>query len=426
MRESQKLPSIELPSLELPSLAGAPWLAEHRVQRVFALLSAAGGEARVAGGAVRNALMGQPVGEVDFATTLTPDAVTAAAGKSGIKAVPTGIEHGTVTLVVEGIAYEVTTLRQDIATDGRHAVVRFGHDWTADAERRDFTMNALSVDAAGTVSDPVGGYPDLVARRVRFIGDADTRIAEDRLRILRFFRFHAVYGNGTPDPEALSAAVRARNGLRELSAERIGQEMRRIVVAPRAVEAAVLMQEVGILPVVLGGIGWLAGFAAAVAFQAAAGAAPAVPVRLAALACRVVEDAARLSARLRLANVERERILAALAAAPLFVPLPGERRARELLYRLGETGYRDGLIHARARDTTSDLAPWLEFYRLPERWTAPSFPLGGSDVIGAGVARGPIVGETLRAVEAWWIAGDFAADEAALRRRLQQILAAQQ
>jgi tRNA nucleotidyltransferase/poly(A) polymerase len=409
-----------------PSLTTAPWLKDPGVQRIFSLLATGGEEARIVGGAVRNALMGLPVGEIDFATTATPEAVTAAALAAGIKTVPTGIEHGTVTLVFEGNAYEVTTLRQDIATDGRHATVRFGRDWTADAERRDFTMNALSVDSTGAVHDPLGGYADLIARRVRFIGDADTRIAEDRLRILRFFRFHAHCGEGPIDPAGLGACVRARNDLRDLSAERVGQEMRRIVVAPRAVETVALMQETGIMPVVLGGVAYLAQFAAAVAFEGEVRAAPAVAPRLAALACRIAEDVARVSAALRLANVERARMFGALSAAQSFTPLPNARAGRALLYRLRAELFCDGLAHARAWHAEGDAASWRDLYDLPARWQAPAFPLTGRDVVGAGVSRGPAVGELLRAVEAWWIAEDFAPDEQALRRLLQQLLAAQQ
>jgi tRNA nucleotidyltransferase/poly(A) polymerase len=424
--ESEKLPSLELPSLELPSLSGAPWLAEPRVRRVFALLTAGGEEARIAGGAVRDALLGRPVGEIDFATTATPEVVMAAAAAAGIKAVPTGIEHGTVTLVVEGTAYEVTTLRQDITTDGRHAVVRFGRDWRADAERRDFTMNALSIDGDGILYDPIRGYPDLVAGRVRFIGGPDVRIAEDRLRILRFFRFNARYGQGAVDAAGLSACIRARNTLRDLSAERIGQEIRRIVTAPRAVEIATLMQESGILPVVLGGIAYLRQFDRAVRAETAAGAPSSAATRLAALSARVSEDIARISARLRLSNAERARMLATLAAAGQFAPFPDERAARRLLYRLGEEAFRDGVFQAFAWSYEPPGDAWKALYHLPDRWQPPAFPLGGRDVIAAGTARGPLVGEALRAVETWWIGEDFAPDEALLRRRLQQMIAAQQ
>ena len=409
-----------------PNLAAAEWPAAPAVRRVFAVLTAGGEEARIAGGAVRNALMGLAVGEVDFATTATPDKVIAAAAKAGIRAVPTGLDHGTVTLVVDGTGFEVTTLRQDIDTDGRHAIVRFGRDWDADARRRDFTVNALSVDAAGVVHDPVGGYPDILARRIRFIGDPDRRIAEDRLRILRLFRFHAQVGEGAIDAAGLAATMRGRDGLRELSAERIGQEMRRIVVAPRAAETVAIMQESGALPVVLGGVGYLAQFAAAVRFEAEVGAMATVAPRLSVLACRIEEDVLRVSARLRLANVERERMMATLAAAASVAALRDVRATRRLLYRLGAERFRDGVVHAFAWSGGADSAPSLDLYRLPDRWAVPAFPLGGRDVIGHGTPRGPQVGELLRAVEAWWIDQDFAPDEAALRRRLQQMLASAQ
>jgi tRNA nucleotidyltransferase/poly(A) polymerase len=410
-----------------PNLADAPWLAAEPVRRVFAALTAEGAEARIIGGAVRNALMGLPVGDIDFATTATPDEVERLAAKARIKVVPTGRGHGTLTLVCHGIPYQVTTLREDIVTDGRHAVVRFGTDWAADARRRDFTINALSVDAAGAVHDPLGGYADVVARRIRFIGNPDQRIAEDRLRILRFFRFNAEYGLGAVDADGLGAAMRSREALRELSRERVGAEMRRIVVAPAAVATVALMQEAGVLGVVLGGIGYVAEFARLAALEARLGRDAAVPLRLAALACRIAEDVTRLTARLKLANAERDRMLAALAAAADLAPPPGERRARLALYRHGAEAYGDGLLLAAvAAGARADDPAWAGLISLPKRWTPPRFPLAGRDVVGAGRLPGPVVGEILKALEAWWIDRDFAADEAALRARLQQMLAAQQ
>jgi tRNA nucleotidyltransferase/poly(A) polymerase len=406
-----------------PSLADAEWFNAPATRAIFALFAGGGGEGRVVGGAVRNALLGVPVADIDFATTLTPDRVAPLAEAAGMKVVPTGIDHGTVTLVTGGRAFEVTTLREDIATDGRHAVVRFGHDWTADAERRDFTVNALSVDAAGKVHDPVGGYPDIVARRIRFIGDADRRIAEDRLRILRLFRFHADYGAGDVDPPALAAAMRARAGLRDLSAERIGAEMRRIVVARGNVAAVTVMQEAGILPIVLGGIAYLAQFARAVRAARAAGAAPHPAPLLATLACRVEEDGMRVSERLRLANAERDRLLATIAAGASFAPFPDERAARRLLYRSGGEAFRDGVFHGFAWSTTPPADAWKNLYHLPDRWTPPGFPLRGRDIVAAG-AEGPAVGTMLRDLEAWWQEQDFAPDEAALRVRLAEMIAA--
>ncbi len=411
----------------LPNLAGAKWLTRPAAQRIFAALTADGHEVRIIGGAVRNALMGQAVREIDFATTATPDEVAALAAAAGLKTVPTGVDHGTLTVVVDGRGYEVTTLREDIETDGRHAVVRFGRDWTADAMRRDFTVNALSVDADGKVHDPVEGYADILGRRIRFIGDAGRRIAEDRLRILRFLRFSAEYGEEPVDEVGLLAAVRARDGLRELSAERIGNELRRLIVAPRAAEMISLMQDTGILGVVLAGVGYVGEFARFVRFEAAVGAAPQVAPRLAALAARIAEDVERITRRLRLTNAERDRMLAALAARGAFQPLPGQRAARASLYRLGEPAWRDGLGLAFAEATAPpEDAAWKALYDLPESWAVPRFPLSGRDVVGPLTPSGPGVGALLRSVEAWWIAQDFVPDELALRARLQQELAAAQ
>ncbi len=410
-----------------PSLAGADWLEAAGVRRIFAALNRDGDESRIVGGAVRDALAKQPVGDIDFATTALPEVVAARAAGTGLKAVPTGIEHGTLTLVADGTPYQVTTLREDVETDGRRAVVRFGRDWTADARRRDFTVNALSVGADGGVHDPLGGYADVIARRIRFIGDADQRIAEDRLRILRFFRFNATFGDGIYDPAGLSASIRGRDGIRALSGERIGQEMRRVILAPRGAEALALMQDSGILPVILAGVAYLGPLALTLAFEHAAGARPSVALRLAAAGCRVEEDAERLGERLKLTNAERGLMGAAVAAARR-VPLPGDdRAARRFLYDLGEETYRGAVALAFAwSGGTADAAAWADLYRLSERWRAPRFPLSGRDALGAGASHGPAVGTLLKQLEAWWIEADFAPDADVLRSRLQQMIAAAQ
>jgi len=410
-----------------PSLAGADWLEAAGVRRVFAALDRDGDESRIVGGSVRDALAGRPVGDIDFATTALPEVVAARAAEAGLKAVPTGIEHGTLTLIADGEPYQVTTLREDVETDGRRAVVRFGRDWTADARRRDFTVNALSVDAAGTVHDPLGGYPDIVARRVRFIGDADQRIAEDRLRILRFFRFNATFGEGGYDRDGLSASIRSRDGIRALSGERIGQEMRRLMLAPRGAGALGLMQDSGILPVILSGVAYLGPLGLVIGFEEAIKAKPWLALRLAALACRVEEDADRVAERLKLTNAERTLMRASVAAARR-APVPGdERAARRFLYDLREDAYRGAVALAFAwSGGTADAAAWAELYRLPERWPCPRFPLGGRDALGAGASHGPAVGAFLKQLEAWWLAEDFAPDAAELRSRLQQMIAAAQ
>ncbi len=407
-----------------PSLAGADWLETPAVRRIFDALGQ-DGETRVIGGAVRDALAGRPVGDIDFATTALPDRVTARAAEAGLKPVPTGIEHGTVTLVVDSVGYQVTTLREDVETDGRRAVVRFGRDWRRDAERRDFTVNALSVDAAGTVHDPLGGYADVLGRRVRFIGDADRRIAEDRLRILRFFRFNAQFAEGGYDDEGLRASIFARDGIRDLSAERVGQEMRRLVVAPRAAEALAAMQDGGVLPVILAGVAYVGPFARLVAFEDTVAAAPSVSLRLAAAGCRVEEDAERIADRLRLPNAERKAMREAVAAARN-APEPADlSAARRFLYERGDRVFRDAVALAFAW-SGGDAGEHARLYGLPEHWPVPRFPLSGRDVLSAGAGSGPAVGDLLREVEAWWIARDFTPDEAALRARLQAMIASSQ
>src|SRR3984957_20852720 len=250
-------------------LDDAPWLKSGPAARVLELLNADGEEARVVGGAVRNALLDLPVGEIDIATTAVPEEVTRRAKVASIKSVPTGIEHGTVTLVIDGHPLEVTTLREDIETCGRKAKVAFGRDWVRDAERRDFTINGLSVDAQGVVHDHVGGLDDLRARRVRFIGDPDARIAEDYLRILRFFRIHAGYGAGEPDRAGYLACIAGRAGLAGLSAERVRMEMLKLMVAPGAAGAVAAMAEGGLLLSIFGGVAYTGPFAAMIAAERA-------------------------------------------------------------------------------------------------------------------------------------------------------------
>lgn len=402
-----------------PSLAGAPWLAAPETRRLFAALVVDGDEARIVGGAVRDALLGLPVtGDLDVATTADPPVVMARAAAAGLKAVPTGIDHGTVTVIVDGRPFEVTTLRHDVETDGRRARVAFGRDWQADAHRRDFTINALSVGPDGHVYDAVGGYPDIVARRIRFIGDAQARIREDYLRILRFFRFHARFGTGAPDPEGLAAAMRLRAGLARLSAERVANEMRRLVVAPRAAETLVVMSDAGLLQPVLAGIAFLGRFARHAALVAAHG--PASPeMALAALAARLPEDVERLAARLRLANAERERMTAAVAcAADVARGDAGPAADRLRTWRCGRTGARDGLLLAWAEvGDPVDSARWSERLALVESF-APRFPVAGRDLMALGLAAGPALGRTLAALEERWIASDFALDRAALLKEL--------
>ena len=362
----------------------APWLTSGPAARVLGLLNGDGEEARVVGGAVRNTLLKIPTGDIDIATTALPDEVVRRARAAGIKSVPTGIEHGTVTLVVDGHPFEVTTLREDAETFGRKARVAFGRDWVRDAERRDFTINGLSVDADGVVHDHVGGLADIAKRRVRFIGDAGQRIAEDYLRILRFFRMHAAYGAGEPDRAGYLACIGGRSGLGNLSAERVRMEMLKLVVAEGALVAVTAMADAGLLLPIFGGVTYRGSFATMISAEAMLGLAPSPVRRLGALAVAVTEDARRVAARLRLTNAEA-KALDSMGHRWWRLAGMDEATARRRLYRLGEDHYRDRLLLAWARaggdrdSADHDAAYWREFAGLPQRWSAPKFPLKAAD-----------------------------------------------
>jgi poly(A) polymerase len=395
-------------------LTHAAWLREGALARLLAVLDRDGEEARVVGGAVRNALLGEPIDEIDVATTALPEEVTRRAAAAGFKPVPTGIEHGTITIVIDSRPFEVTTLREDVETYGRHAKVQFGRDWRADAERRDFTMNALSCRADGTVHDYVGGLGDLERRKVRFIGEPARRIAEDRLRILRFFRFHASYGFGPPDAQGLAACIAARSGLEQLSRERVRAELMKLLAAPHAVPTLAVMSESGLLEPVLGGIPDLAGFSNMAKAEAAIGAQADPVQRLGALAVRLPEDADRLRERLRLANAEHARLVS-MGADWWQVSPQNERAGRALLYRLGPERFVDRVLIAWARSLQGAHDPaWLALATLPLRWVAPVFPLKADDFIRRGVPRGPALGAALHEAEESWIAADFPADAGAI------------
>ncbi|MEI2383614.1 CCA tRNA nucleotidyltransferase [Breoghania sp. JC706] len=391
-------------------LTDAPWLTSASIRRVFEAVAMEGDEARVVGGAVRNTLMGEPVGDVDIATTALPEIVVKRAKAAGLKPVPTGMEHGTITVVSDGTPYEVTTLREDIETFGRHAVVRFSRDWRADAARRDFTMNALYADVDGAVHDPTGeGYADCLARRVRFIGDPHARIREDYLRILRFFRFHAHYGAGAIDASGLSAVVAARDGLRRLSAERVGHELRRILPAPHAVETVATMAESGIIEIALGGVVRLEDFAHLHHLKDFAVEAGNGILQLAALACFVAEDVDRLTDRLRLSNAEAKRMASALAASQTFHSTLDWLAARERLYRLGHETAIEAALLAWCRSAAGpDDQAWRRLLVTLRSQEVPVFPVAGRDLLALGHKPGPAIGVALQALEARWIASGFA------------------
>ncbi len=397
------------------NLGDAVWLTQGPLARLLAVLDRDGEEARAVGGAVRNALIGEPIAEIDVATTAVPDEVQRRVTAAGFKPVPTGIEHGTITVVIDRHPFEVTTLRRDVETYGRHAKVAFGRDWKTDAERRDFTINALSAARDGTVYDYVGGLADLEARRVRFIGDPAKRIAEDYLRILRFFRFHAAYGHGHPDPEGLAACIAGRDGLDQLSRERVRMELMKLLLAPHAAPTLTAMTDSGLLVRFIGGVPYLASFGNMVKVEHAIGV-PADSVRrLGALGVMVAEDAERLWQKLRLFNNEHERLASMAEGWHRISPRFGEQAARVLLYRLGPEQFTDHALlgWTRSEQSAHD-ADWRALATLPQRWTAPVFPLKAADFMARGVEKGPALGAAMRAAEAAWIAAGFPGEPAAI------------
>jgi len=398
----------------VPHLRDAVWLRDGEVARLLTLLDRDGEEARVVGGAVRNTLLRLPVAEIDVATTALPQEVMRRVRAAGGKAVPTGIEHGTVTAIINHHPVEVTTLREDVETFGRKARVVFGRDWKADAERRDFTINALSVTADGIVHDYVGGFDDIAAQRVRFIGEPQRRIEEDYLRILRFFRFHAHFGAGAPDPAGVHACIRGRAGFETLSRERVRMEMLKLLLAARATPTLAVMGESGLLGMVLGGVAYLASFENMIKLEATLGLKADAVRRLGALGVWVEEDAERLTERLRLSNAESERLMALEGWWPI-APQPDAKTARALLYRLGQESFTDRVLVAWARsDAGAADGAWYAMASLPQRWPAPVFPLKAADFMDLGIAAGPPLGAAMRAAEVAWIAADFPADRAAI------------
>ncbi|PZT99554.1 MAG: CCA tRNA nucleotidyltransferase [Brevundimonas sp.] len=385
------------------SMRGQPWLEASATRAVMTALEAAGGAgcARFVGGCVRNSLLGQPVDDIDIATLLTPDRTMAALKAAGLKAVPTGVEHGTVTGVSERRPYEITTLRRDVETDGRRAVVAFTQDWAEDAARRDFRLNALYADAEGRVFDPTGGgLDDAAAGRIVFVGQAETRIREDYLRILRFFRFCAWYGRGAPDAAGLAACAALKDGMAQLSAERVSKELLKLLAAPDPRPAVRAMNETGVLVQVLPQVQPLT------LFQALCDVTEDPVLRLSALLPADAGAAAAAAAALRLSNADRDRLIAAVAEGPVVAPDMAPAQARAALYRLGRVAFEDRLARAEAAGGGDGDA----LRALAADWTPPRPPVNGRDLARLGVPPGPETGRLLKAFEDGWIADDFPVD----------------
>jgi poly(A) polymerase len=397
------------------------------VARALEALNGGGEETRLVGGAVRDLALGEPAFDFDLATTASTDEVIRRARAAGFKVALTGVAHGTVTIVIDGRAIETTTLRRDVETDGRRAKVAFGRDFSADAERRDFTINALSLEPDGTVHDTVGGLDDLATGRVRFIGDANQRIREDYLRILRFFRFSARFAANGLDPEGLKAAIRAREGLARLSRERVRAELMKLIAARRAGDVVQTMGECGLLEPILGGLAYPGRLSRLIAIETHRSRESDPVLRLAALSVAIPEDAERLRDRLRLANAEYERIRAAAAALVglhgISAP-PSREDLRALLFNAGREAARDALALAHAE---SGAPPADGAFGAADRFLAetpiPKLPFSGADLVARGVAAGPPVGQTLRAFQALWIRAGFPEEPEMLGRLLDEAVA---
>ena len=420
-------------------LEGADFLAQPRLQHLLGVINGRGEETReetrVVGGAIRNALLAEPVADVDLATTASPQEVASRCANAGFRTIPTGVEHGTISVLVNAapdqptsdIRYEVTTLREDIDTDGRHAKVRFGRDFRADALRRDFTINALSVDRDGRLYDYAGGLEDIAQRRVRFIGDARQRIREDFLRILRLFRFHAAYGAGAIDRAAFDAAVRERDGLARLSRERVRAEVMKLLVARQAASVVAAMTHAGLLGPLVAGIIMPARLAAYVRIEADLGVLPDAVLRLAAACVLTPEDAVRLRDMLRLSGAQETRLARAGAALCRLhgrVAPPPSHELVLFLYQQERRAALDGLLLAQAESGAPAEGAWASAYAFLRDTPEQRLPVSGADIMARGLDAGPAIGAVLRSLRAKWIAAGFPEDPGRLARLVDEAVEA--
>jgi poly(A) polymerase len=381
------------------------WMNDQPSRRLLAALAAQGIAARFVGGCVRNAVLDRSVDDIDLAVDKPPETVMRALEAAKIKAIPTGLKHGTVTAIADSRTFELTTLRRDVETDGRRAVVAFTDDWLEDAKRRDFTFNAMYADPDGTIWDPFDGRADLLAGRVRFIGDPDQRIAEDRLRVLRFFRFQAWFGKPPLDGAGFDACRRNAGSLSSLSAERVDKELLRLLAAPAPADALEAMAEAGALD------HWLPEYAGTARLKALiAREREDMPDPLRRLAAIVSPPATAVAKRLKLSTQQSLRLhlmLEPAAAGDLL-----DRRAA--LYRMGTSLFIDRVLLEGPDD-------WRAALALARSWTPPELPINGADALALGLKPGPQLGALLDAVERWWIAGDFLADRAACLAELKRL-----
>lgn len=401
-----------------PSIAGQSWLASPDVRAVMDAL----GVARLVGGCVRNSLLGLAVDDIDIATPLTPDAVARAVSARGMKAIDTGAEHGTLTVILNSRPYEVTTLRRDVSTDGRRATVAFTTAWEEDAARRDFTINALYADVEGQIFDYHHGVADLQVGLVRFIGDADMRIAEDHLRILRLFRIHAWYGRGEIDAVALRASRDGRGKIQALSGERIQKEMIKLLRAQRPVQAVRSMRDIHVLDEIVPGDIDIEMLSRLCEIDVANEFRPDPILRLGAI-MPGAEVARQVASRWRLSNDDRSDLLGLFKHGDLIAVPPDVRTLRRLLYRHGQAAICRQVLLAWARSgARHDDAAWRGVHRQALAWVRPRLGVDGADVQRAGIAEGPRVGQVLNEVESWWVDADFPDDPRLVQERLRHAI----
>jgi poly(A) polymerase len=410
--------------MDTPDLSQHRVLRDPKVRTLLQILNRDSNEAaRLVGGCVRDAVLNRSVGDIDIATQHLPQSVISRCEAAGHDAYPTGIGHGTVTIVIEGTPFEVTTLRQDVETDGRHAIVAFTDDWTLDASRRDFTMNALYCGADGKVFDPTGqGVRDAKAGRLVFVGEPTARIEEDALRILRFFRFAAYYGKGPLDEAGLSACAALQDRLHDLSVERIWMELKKLLKAPDPSAVLKTMAATGILAKLLPEAQGFNTFDRLLDIETTQFFEPDPSLRLMALLPRRADVVEALSARLKLSNGEASRLQAWAKDTTELVSYASAREVRAALYYLGPELYLDRVRLAWAGDGEPRRnSQWRAMIAMQSGFVAPRFPLSGNHVLAAGARPGPAVGQILREVERWWVENDFIDDELSLFERLKAV-----
>ncbi len=398
------------------------WLATKPAQRVFAALGE--DNTRFVGGCVRNALLGEPVADFDIATILEPKQVIAALKAANIAVHETGMAHGTVTAVADHVVFEITTLRCDVSTDGRRATVEFTKDWSEDAQRRDFTMNALYCSLDGQIYDPTGqGLADIKIKHIRFVGTPKARIEEDYLRILRYFRFHARYAdNAVMDKDALSACRDLKAGLKQLSAERVWSELKKLLSAPNPYRTVNVMLINGVLETLLPEASNSEGLQLLCELEAEMDLSPDPYLRLMSLAARDEFATAGLTRRLKMSNKEKSRLLKWAGDRAALAPGLNDKDLKIEIYKAGrETAMDRAILRAAGASDPILRNGWLNIYKTAQDWDWPKFPLAGKDLIAAGVSSGPKVGKALTALEALWIRSGFKAGKQALLAALAMI-----